>query len=101
MTTANIVVLRTEVVVYLGEVCLLISVVLVAERGLPVVSEVLVVRHLLNRRDEILPTVAVEYRELLVCELVVPLTLNLVECWCIYALNAGTLTKLIEWLCSL
>ena len=47
VTATNIVVLRTEMVVYLGEVCLLLCGVFVAERGFPIVSEVLVFRYLL------------------------------------------------------
>ena len=49
---------------------------------LPVVGEMLVVAHLFDRADEVLPAVAVEERELLIGELIVPFALDLVEGRC-------------------
>ena len=48
MATADVVVLGTQMVVYLGEISLLVSGIGITERGLPVVGEVLVVLHLLD-----------------------------------------------------
>ena len=59
--TTNIVILGYEVVVYLGEVGFLISIVGIAESGLPIISEMLVTRNFLHAADEILPTIAVQH----------------------------------------
>ena len=99
--TTNVVILGHEVVMYLGEVGLLISVVGVAECGLPIVSEMLVTRDFLHAADKILPTIAVQYGELLVSELIVPLALDLLEGRRTDGCDTSTNAKLVEWLSSL
>ena len=99
VAAADVVVLSYKVVVHLLEVGLLV-------RGegllfLPIVGEVLVVLHLLDAGNEVLPTVAVQYGELLVGELVVPLALDLVEGGSADLGDAGTTAQLVERLSSL
>ena len=99
MLATDIVILSHEVVVHLLEVGFLIS-----GEGLllfPVVGEVLVVLNLLDAADEVLPAVAVQHRELLVGELVVPLTFDLVEGGGTDLGDAGSTAELVERLGSL
>ena len=93
---AHVVVLGHEVVVHLLEVGFLIG-----SKGLlvlPVVGEVLVVLHLLDAADEVLPALAVQHRELFVGELIVPFALDLVEGGGADLGDAGTTAQLVEGL---
>ena len=101
MLATNVIILGAQVVVHLGKVGLLISVVGVAEGCLPVVGEVLVGRNLLDRRYQVLPAVAVQHRELLVSEFVVPLALDLGESGSADLSDAGTTAQLVERLSGL
>lgn len=77
MLALHIVIFSHEVVVNLLEESLLVG--RIGLQRLPVVGEMLVVAHLFDRADEVLPAVAVEERELLIGELIVPFALDLVE----------------------
>lgn len=97
----HIVVFSLKVLVYFGEESALCSIVSVASGSFPVFREVLVGAYLLHRCYIILPTCVVDEIKLLVSELVVPLTLDLVECRCTDSCDSSTGAQFVEGFCCL